>query len=168
MASLSASTPVAGSTSVLPSSLAATSSPTIRVSGKVMGKTQPVFADWELALPVPAEGEPGLTLQGVLASIVRAEVAAFQERQAERRVMRILSPEQMAIGVTVGKISAGGSDLDQVVDVDVAVETALQAFKDGLYFVFIDEVQQDDLEQLVEICEGSQLLFLRLIALVGG
>lgn len=67
-----------------------------------------------------------------------------------------------------GKVDAGGSDLDQVVESEQAVETALQAFIDGLYFVFLDEQQQENLDEIVTLQPHSQLLFLRLVPLVGG
>jgi hypothetical protein len=55
-----------------------------------------------------------------------------------------------------------------LVDVQGAVETALQAFKDGFYLVFIDDRQQEDLTAVVNLKTNSELLFLRLIPLVGG
>ena len=36
-----------------------------------------------------------------------------------------------------GKISSGGSELDQAVDMSVAIENAIQSFQDGFYYVFI-------------------------------
>jgi hypothetical protein len=44
----------------------------------------------------------------------------------------------------------------------------LQAFEDGLYFVFIDEVQQTNLDSEVFLKANSKVIFLRLTALVGG
>jgi len=37
-----------------------------------------------------------------------------------------------------------------------------------LYFVFIDDVQQTDLDATVYVGEGSRLMFVRLVALIGG
>jgi len=45
---------------------------------------------------------------------------------------------------------------------------ALQAFEEGLYFVFIDEVQQANLDSEVFLKMDSKVVFLRLTALVGG
>lgn len=138
---------------------------TLTVSGKVMGKTQPIFANWELLIP---EQDSPLTLRNLLTEIVRTEVAGFADRQRQRRLMRVLSPDQIHLGVEQGKVDAGGSDLDQSVDPEQAIETALQAFVDGLYFVFLDEQQQEDLDSVVTLHPQSELLFLRLVPLVGG
>ncbi len=67
-----------------------------------------------------------------------------------------------------GKLEAGGSELDQKVEADAAVEVALQAFKDELYFVFIDDDQIEHLDAKVVLKPTSQLMFLRLVPLVGG
>ncbi|MBD2092288.1 hypothetical protein H6F67_20785 [Microcoleus sp. FACHB-1515] len=138
---------------------------TLTVSGKVMGKSQPIFTDWELALP---QAENSLTLRNLLTQIVCAEVAEFEARQRQRRLLQMLTPAEIRLGVEQGKIDLGGSDLAQEVDIEQAIDTALQAFEDGLYFVFIDDEQQENLDEFVTLQPNSQLLFLRLVALVGG
>jgi hypothetical protein len=139
--------------------------PTLTLSGKMLGKTQPLFTDWHLPLPALATA---LTLRDLLTQIVRAEVDGFETRQRQRRLLQILSPAQISAGVEQGKVDLGGSDLAQEVDVEQAIATALQAFEDGLYFVFLDEQQQENLDDAVALQPDSQLLFLRLVALVGG
>ncbi|KAM3116374.1 hypothetical protein [Phormidesmis sp. 146-33] len=138
---------------------------TLTVSGKVMGKTQPIFSDWKLTLP---EVEGALTLRNLLTQIVCAEVAGFEARQRQGRLMRVVSPGQISLGVEQGKVDLGGRDLEQTVNLERSIETALQAFTDGLYFVFLDEQQQENLEDVVRLRPDSQLLFLRLVPLVGG
>ncbi len=137
----------------------------LTISGKMMGKTQPIFANWELPLPEQAHS---MTLRNLLTQIVLAEVTEFTARQSQRRLMQVLTPAQIRLGIEIGKVDAGGSDLDQVVESEQAVETALQAFIDGLYFVFLDEQQQENLDEIVTLQPHSQLLFLRLVPLVGG
>jgi hypothetical protein len=138
-------------------------SPTLTISGKVLGKSQNLFTTWQMDLPAQSS-----TLEELLMQIVTTEVGAFQVRQADRRLTKVLGLVDIEAGVAVGKISSGGSELDQVVDVAGAVETALQAFTDGFYLVFIDDVQQEDLTAVVNLKTNSELLFLRLTPLVGG
>jgi hypothetical protein len=139
----------------------------LTISGKVMGKTRPTFPDWELTLPQDIE-PTDLSLRSLLTHLVFAEVSAFETRQSQRRLLRILSPEQIQLGLEQGKVESGGSELDQKVDADAAVEVALQAFEDGLYFVFIDDEQIERLDAIAPLKPASQLLFLRLVPLVGG
>jgi hypothetical protein len=139
----------------------------LTISGKVIGKTQPLFTHWELLLPERTEQTP-LTLRDLLTQIVLAEIAGFTERQTQRRLMQILTPAQIRLGVEQGKVESGGSDLEQEIDPEGAIATALQSFTDGLYFVFLDEQQQENLDDIVTLQPNSELLFLRLVPLVGG
>jgi hypothetical protein len=138
-------------------------SSTLTISGKVLGKSQNLFTSWQMDLPAQSS-----TLEELLERIVRSEVQAFQARQADRRRTRVLGLVEIEAGVAAGKVSSGGSELDQVVEVQSAIETALQAFKDGFYLVFIDDQQQEDLTAVVNLKTNSELLFLRLTPLVGG
>ena len=79
-----------------------------------------------------------------------------------------MSSQQIQQSAQAGKVDPGERDLQQAVTTDEAVGIALQAFEDGLYFVFIDEVQQTNLETEVFLKSNSKMVFLRLTALVGG
>jgi hypothetical protein len=138
-------------------------SPTLTISGKVLGKSQNLFTTWRMDLSAPS-----LTLEELLIQIVRSEIRAFKDRQVERRLTKVLGLVDIEAGVALGKIDSGGSDLEQVVDERSAIENALQAFKDGFYIVFVDDQQQQDLTAPVALTGNSELLFLRLTPLVGG
>jgi hypothetical protein len=145
-------------------------SSTLTISGKVLGKSQNLFTSWEMALTDDrATGESrSILLSELLTEIVRAEIRAFRDRQSQRRLTKVLGLVEIEAGVALGKIDSGGSEIEQVVDELGAVENALQAFKDGFYLVFIDDRQQEELEELVALTDRSELLFLRLTPLVGG
>jgi hypothetical protein len=136
---------------------------TLTVSGKVIGKSQNLFTSWQMELP-----NQQLTLGKLLAQIVQAEIGAFRDRQSQQRLTKVLGLVEIEAGVALGKIDSGGSELDQPVDEQKAIENALQAFQDGFYLVFIDDQQQEDLADLVDLKANSELLFLRLTPLVGG
>lgn len=140
--------------------------PSLNISLRALGRRKPLVPDWQLP-PEDDAGEP-LTLRALLTRIVRREVQAFRERQEARRVVRLLSVREIEQGLARGKVEAGGSDLQQEVDEEEAVGTALQAFEDGLYLVILDEVEQRDLEAEVHYREDSQLVFIRLVMLAGG
>lgn len=142
---------------------------TITVEAKVLGQRKPLFANWVLALPPGWENAlECILLRDLIARIVRQEVTAFQARQAQRRLLRVLTPSEIGTGAAKGRIAMGGTELDQEPDPHVAVETALQAFEDGLYFVFVDGKQRTALDDQVQLGPGSQVTFVRLVALAGG
>ena len=141
----------------------------LTISARVMGKRQPLVPDWQVPWP-PEEhdsGEP-VTLRQLIARIVRQEVAAFQGRQADRRMVRLLTERQIADGLARGRVEAGGRDLSQRVDPDEAVGTALQAFEDGLYLVMLDGEEQRELDRQIFLQAESRVIFIRLVMLAGG
>ena len=141
----------------------------LTVEAKVVGQKRPLFTDWRVELP-PLDDSRGdhLKLRDLITSIVIKEVEAFRLRQEERKLARVMSFQQIQQSAQAGKVDPGERDLQQTVNTDEAIGVALQAFEDGLYFVFIDEVQQTNLESEVFLKSNSKMVFLRLTALVGG
>ena len=141
----------------------------IIVEGKVVGQKRPLFTDWRVDLPPLHENRGDhLKLRDLITSIVIKEVEAFRLRQEERKLTRVISRRQIEQGVIGGKVDPGEHEIQQEVNIDEAITVALQAFEDGLYFVFIDDVQQTHLDGEVFLKANSKVIFLRLTALVGG
>jgi hypothetical protein len=139
----------------------------VKVQAKVVGQKKALFNDWRV--PIPPQSDGGrLTLRDLISFIVDSELVAFRERQEVRRLTQVLSREDIEAGAVKGKIDSGEQTIKQDVDNDQAVGAALQAFEDGLYYVFIDEVQQEGLDQTIFVSDDSHILFVRLVALVGG
>lgn len=111
---------------------------------------------------------PEVPLRALIAHIVRVEVAAYDAREGERRLVRVLSVDGIAAGAVAGKIDSGGHERRAAVDPDTAVATALEAFDDGLYLVFVDGQQVEDLDTRVLTGPVTRIRFLRLTALAGG
>jgi len=139
------------------------------VEGKVVGQKRPLFTDWHIQLP-PIDERQGdhLKLRDLIQSIVTKEVDDFRTRQEKRKLVQVMSRQEIEQAVQRGKVDSGEQDLKQSVNVEDAVAVALQAFEDGLYYVFIDDVQQTQLDGEVFLKTNSRVVFLRLTALVGG
>lgn len=142
---------------------------TIHISMRALGRRKQLLDDWS----VPAEpfdtddGEP-LTLRMVITRVVRHTVEEFQRRQEANRFVSVLSAASIAEQSERGKVNSGGSELDQEVDVDEAVASALIAFEDGLYLVVIDGHEHRELDAQVFLKPDSRLTFIRLVMLAGG
>lgn len=140
----------------------------LTISAKAVGRKKPLFEDFSVPPPAAvATGQP-ITLRELLGHVVRAEVAAFHQRQAERRLLKALTARQIADGLAAGQVEAGGSDLAQTVDSEQAVATALEAFADGLFLVIVDGREFKDLDSAVTLTASSCLTFIRLTMLAGG
>jgi hypothetical protein len=141
----------------------------ITIQSKRLGSKKPLFPDWFISYPPTWPASGGYTtLRDLISRIVEEEVAAFRQRQEERRLFRALTASDVAQGARTGKIDPGGRDLEQTVDEAESVAVALQAFEDGLYFVFIDGQQQKELDHTVFVGPNSTVTFIRLVALAGG
>lgn len=139
----------------------------VSITAKQVGRSKNLIPDWYLKLPEDWVGKKP-TLRELLSKIVETEVTAFHQRQAQNQLLRVLTSSEIAQAAHQGKVTMGGTEFQQAVEPSQAIENALQAFTDGLYFVFIDDQQQESLEQIVSLTPDSQVLFLRLVPLVGG
>ena len=135
----------------------------MRIEAKVAGGRRALFDPAELAWPETRT----LTLRELLAAVVTEEVADFRNRQTANRLLRVLTEQELSAGVIRGKVASGGSEVDQGVDLEAAVETALEAFSDGFYYVFVDAKQIKDLATVLTISPTSTLLFVRMVPLTG-
>ena len=132
------------------------------IQTKVIGR-RGLVASWEIS-----DNFAYRSLRDLIRTLVEREIDAFHERQEERKLVRVLTNEQIVSAAETGRIDMGGEDFGQRVDPERGVEAALTAFRDGLYFVFVDDEQIEDLDAQVELSPASQLLFLRLVPLAGG
>jgi hypothetical protein len=142
---------------------------TINVEAKVLGKSKSLFSGWQPKVNLPTGADGQTTLRDLITAVVTSEVAAFHERQDWRKLARVLTAEQIQQGAEAGKVDSGGGQVEpQTVDLQDAIATALHSFEDGLYYTFVDTRPIIELDQRVAVHEGSHLLFVRLVALVGG
>jgi hypothetical protein len=123
----------------------------------------------ELMLELPAGP---VSARRLIEAAVSAEVAAYQARAEEARLVRVLTEKSLLEDLARGAVRAGGPREDGLgepspVEARTAVETALLAFEDGIFKVFVgdDELTGD---AGVEVADGAALLFLRLVPLAGG
>jgi hypothetical protein len=140
----------------------------VTIDVRAPGRRRPLIPQWQIPLPPDPNGraEP-LTLRALISRIVAEEVEAFRHRQDERRLVHVLTGDEIGEGVARGRIDPGGRTLHQVVDTGQSVGVALQAFEDGLYLVLLDGREQRDLDEQVFLGPDSHVTFLRLVMLAG-
>lgn len=132
------------------------------VETKIVGRRTPFERR-----PIELEGATH-TLESLLTQLVHSEVAAYHERQNNVGLLRVLTEKELSDASTTGKISVAPQERSGTLTPEVATQTALTAFKDGLYYVFVDDEQIEDLAQTITLRPDSTLLLLRLTALAGG
>jgi hypothetical protein len=140
----------------------------LTIEARATGRRRDVIPQWQLPVDDLVPGGSPLTLREFIERVVRAEVAAFAERQAERRLVHFLSEQQIDEQAARGRVDFGGRDLDQQADVEESVGVALESFEDGVYLVLIDGYQHESLDEQVNVGTDSHVTFLRLVPLAGG
>jgi hypothetical protein len=143
----------------------------VRVSATVTGHRRRGVREHDLVLELP----PGrISARQLIEAAVSAEVAAYQARAEEAALVRVLTDKSLAGDLALGAVRAGGprdagpgAAAPARADVSGAVQTALIAFEDGIFKVFIgDDELADDGD--ADLSDGAALLFLRLVPLAGG
>lgn len=138
---------------------------TVHVEAAIAGRKRAGRPEERLQVSLPS----GPTvLRHLIEAIVRAEVSAFIERAEGQRVVRVLTEEALEDGLTAGAVRSGGRDVAAGVDPEEAVRAAIDAQRDGLFQTIVDERPIDDLDTVIELREGTRVMFLRLVALAGG
>lgn len=140
----------------------------IQIEARVVGRRKPVVPPWQL--PVPDgwyTAEKALCLRDLIILAVTHEVSAFNQRQEHNQFLNVLTNRQTTDQAQTGSVRFGGWEPQQA-DLDEAIEVALEAFEDGLYYVFLDGVQIADLGERITLAPDSQVTFVRLVALAGG
>lgn len=115
---------------------------------------------------VPLDGT--MPLRTLVARLVHDEVDSYERRRQERVLVRALTPGEVADGAGRGRVDSGGRRSSPAPPVEQAVATALEAFTDGLWFVFVDGVRVHDLDAPVTVGPSTTARFVRLVALAGG
>ena len=136
----------------------------IRVEAAVAGRRRAGVGEHDLTVTIPS----GSTLRDLIVAVVFEEVSAFDRRREQRAFVHVLTDREIADGVVSGRVHSENFPVGAPVHLLDATATALQAFDDGLYQVYVDDEPIDSLEQVVHIHQGTRLMFLRLVALAGG
>ena len=136
----------------------------IKVEAAVLGRRRAGMREHPLDIHLDGDA----TLRSLLSAIVTQEVAAYEQRRAERSFIAVLTTTAFDDGLANGAVRWGGVEVPAAPSTEVAIATAVQAFEDGLFQVWIDDMSVEDLDGPVQVSESSRVLFLRLIALAGG
>lgn len=136
----------------------------VRLRATVTGQRARGVREHELTLALPAGM---VSVERLIEASVVAEVSAYEQRADEATLVRVLTEESLAADLERGAVRLGDLDRAATIDVGQAVETALLAWADGIFKVFVgDDEAQPGSE--VRIDDGASVLFLRLVPLAGG
>lgn len=107
------------------------------------------------------------SLRELLVAVVKQQVAAYNNKPLEKNILPFLSPEQVNDISATGKAGFGSIYNEHKADAEKAQATALQAFEDGLFAVFINDKELKNLTEKFSLDSLTIVTFIRLTFLAG-
>ncbi|SDE48894.1 hypothetical protein SAMN02799630_05544 [Paenibacillus sp. UNCCL117] len=129
---------------------------------KSVGKRRPFLTKKEYVLSTRPN-----TLKELIEEIVVYHVGLYNERAEDSQLVHFLTADEMASRGAEGKIGFGTRyDERQANDRD-AIQTALLAFEDGLYRVFVRDEEVSELDARIDLRGGDDIAFIKFTMLAG-
>ncbi|MGQ3481661.1 hypothetical protein [Paenibacillus sp. TY11] len=133
------------------------------VTVKSLGKRKPALARQEMELSSAPE-----TLRDLITATVALNVQKLREKQESVALIPFLTGEEVQAQGETGKVGFGSIYNDAVSDIKDAVNTAMQAFEDGLYRVFVCDEETIELDAPLSLKDEDEIVFIRFTMLAGG
>jgi len=103
----------------------------------------------------------------LIAAVVAQQVHEYNSKPLEKNLLPFLSQAETNEQAATGKIGFGSIYNDNKADILKAQQTALQAFEDGMYAVFVGDEEVSTIGQPVVIAHDTVITFIRLTFLAG-
>ncbi|MGL6129180.1 hypothetical protein [Chryseobacterium artocarpi] len=139
----------------------------IKVTVKQLGKKHPVLSEQKIDI---AYDDSNISLENLLKLIVQQQVEAFNTKSFELEdedCTKIPTDNYLNILTDTGKVGFGSIYNLKKADVQKAQENAIQAFEDGMFAVFYNDEQLEDLTQTINLDLQHTFTFIRLTFLAG-
>lgn len=132
------------------------------ITVKSLGKRKPALAKQAAELPETTD-----TLRQLIKNMVAQQLKALQEKKNEAEWLAYLMPEDIQAQGAAGKVGFGAIYNDGVPDVKGAMDTAVTAYEDGLFKVFLNDEELQALDEPLIIQEDDNVVFIRFTMLAG-
>ncbi|MCL6664456.1 hypothetical protein [Paenibacillus amylolyticus] len=134
----------------------------IWITVKSLGKRKPALAKQAAELP-----ETTHTLRQLIENMVALQVKVLQDKKQQAELLAFLMPDEIETQGATGKVGFGAVYNEGAPDLDSAMETAITAYEDGLYKVFLNDEELQELDNSVVIQDGDNVVFVRFTMLAG-
>ena len=134
---------------------------TIYVKIKSFSKRKPIID----RIPIEITGEIS-SADSLIEHIVRQNVTAYNNQPTETRILPYLTGDEIVNGEIAGKIGFGERKNENNQDADKAVKNALQCFKDGIFRLYVNDIEYGICDKLT-VSDGDEVTFIRLTMLAG-
>ncbi|WP_408894126.1 hypothetical protein [Paenibacillus taichungensis] len=132
------------------------------ITVKSLGKRKPALAKQAAELPETTD-----TLRQLIKNMVAQQLKALQDKKNEAEWLAYLMPEDIQELGAAGKVGFGAIYNEGVPDVEGAMDTAVTAYEDGLFKVFLNDEEVQALDDPLIIQENDNVVFIRFTMLAG-
>lgn len=139
----------------------------IKVTVKQLGKKHPVLSEQKLEIRY---SDSTISLEELLKLIVQQQVETFNSKsfeQEDQDYTKIPEENYLNILTDTGKVGFGSIYNEKKANIQKAQENAILAFEDGMYAVFYNDEQLQDLTQIIDLSLQHTFAFIRLTFLAG-
>lgn len=139
----------------------------INVTVKQLGKKHPILSEQKLEIGF---NDNNISLENLLKLIVQQQVEVFNAKSFDLEgedVTKIPLDNYLNILTDTGKVGFGSIYNQKKADLQKAQENAIQAFEDGMFAVFYNDEQVEDLSQIIDLSLQNTFAFIRLTFLAG-
>lgn len=129
---------------------------------KQLGKRKYSIDKMPVDFPVPPAN-----VKQLIEAIVSWQVNEYNERLQQSEVLKYLTLRETEDKAATGKVGFEVNYNGKPVTESEAIDNALQSYEDGIFRIFLDDVEAGDLSSPIELKEESTLTFIRLAMLSG-
>ncbi|WP_026507944.1 hypothetical protein [Butyrivibrio sp. MC2013] len=134
----------------------------ISVNIKQLGKKKNKIS----GMPFYLENRPS-TVEQLIKECVKTCVCEYNERFDKGGAAGPITKEQIEAMREAGKIAFGINYGENRANTDSAINTALEAYSDGIYRIFLGMKELGQISEAIDIKEGDEVTFIRLVMLSG-
>lgn len=106
------------------------------------------------------------TLEEIISFFVETEVKKYNNSR-DLKALKYLCEKDIEDDAILGKIHFNESKTDRKASILLAIDNALECYKDGLIRVFINDAELVDLNETITVKENDIFTFIRLSFLTG-
>jgi TPP-dependent indolepyruvate ferredoxin oxidoreductase alpha subunit len=140
----------------------------ITISVKQLGKKHPILQEKPIEI---GTSKTKIFVNELLELVVEQQVKQFLSSASfeidDEDKTHFPKDNYLPILIDTGKVGFGGIYNHKKPNVELAQQTALQAFEDGIYVIFYGEEQLEKLNQEIDLIEKKTITFVRLTFLAG-
>lgn len=139
----------------------------IKVTVKQLGRKHPVLSEQKIEINFE---DSIISLENLLKLIVQQQVEAFNAKSFELEdedYTKIPTDNYLNILTDTGKVGFGSIYNLKKADIKKAQDNVILAFEDGMFAVFYNDEQLEDLTQIIDLNIQHTFTFIRLTFLAG-